>query len=75
MVCLFHSGKPVRDVDTRKRVAIRDAREWAEYRWISRGTARPRRVSVYVVDPGERRSLLYQCHYSAKLGRIVVEQL
>jgi len=66
---------PFATLHTRKREAIAHAREIARWNFRDRADRTPRRVSVYVIDPGKRPSLLFQCHVSRKTGRIVSEVL
>lgn len=60
---------------TSKRDAVSTAKFMAKAYGAESGGPRARRISVYVVDPGKRPSLLFQAHYSRKLSRIVVEEL
>lgn len=61
----------VHSYHTQKRAAIRYARRLAKAGpgpW-------PRQVSVYAEDGTKNGSLLYQVHYSPKLGRLIAEEL
>lgn len=57
-----------------KRDAIATAKAEARIFW-NVTPKRDRRVSVYVMDPGKRASLLFQCHWSRTEKRIVSEIL
>ena len=62
---LYHSNK---------RGAIARAKSEA-YEWRHHTPVRDRRVSVYTVNPGQRPTLLYQCHFDRRSGKIVSEVL
>ena len=59
---------------TNKRRAIRYAKGRAKSR-LGIGCF-PRQVSVYAVPPGQKRgTLVHQCHFNSKLGRLITEEL
>jgi hypothetical protein len=68
-----HARRP-RGFTTSKRGSIRAARNAAREE-MPLGVF-PRQVSVYAVPPGQSRGrLIYQCHWSRKHNRLVVEEL